>query len=252
MKDKLFGNIMEGEESMKKFISVIVSAVLGATGTATVFAQTSIPDNISNSLRHCCINITDNTDMTIPFAVNKKLISDVIEPIAFPDISDNYLLIDLPMISILSNDIALDDIFYSGITATEEEENVVTVPFSEIEKRTADLTNEQRKANGLKELILDRKLTDAAEYKARDMVNNGLSHQGSYGTLGSLLSMHNVTYTIAGENIAMGHQSPEDVVQAWMNSEGHRENILNANYRRIGIGYVKANGTTYWVMELTD
>ena len=62
-----------------------------------------------------------------------------------------------------------------------------------------------------------------------------------------MMKKFGITYKSAGENIAMGQKTPKEVVQAWMNSEGHRANILNGSYTHIGVGYV-ANGN-YWTQE---
>ena len=59
-----------------------------------------------------------------------------------------------------------------------------------------------------------------------------------------MMKTFGISYRTAGENIAMGQRTPEEVVNAWMNSEGHRANILNASFTQIGMGYV-AEGN-YW------
>ncbi len=62
-----------------------------------------------------------------------------------------------------------------------------------------------------------------------------------------MMKKYGITYRYAGENIAMGQKTPEEVVNAWMNSEGHRANILNPNYNTIGVGYVSQGN--YWTQE---
>jgi hypothetical protein len=61
-----------------------------------------------------------------------------------------------------------------------------------------------------------------------------------------------LNWTYVGENIAMGYTSPEDVMDGWMNSQGHRNNILNSRYKYIGVGYYYANGYEYWVQLFMD
>jgi uncharacterized protein YkwD len=63
-----------------------------------------------------------------------------------------------------------------------------------------------------------------------------------------MMKQFGIEYTTAGENIAKGQQSPEDVMNAWMNSDGHRKNILNPDFTEIGVGYVKGD-TTYWTQQ---
>lgn len=110
----------------------------------------------------------------------------------------------------------------------------------------AKLVNEQRAANGLKPLTLSAKLSDIARLKSQDMHDkNYFSHTSpTYGSPFDMLKQFGVSYRAAGENIAMGYRTPEAVMDGWMNSPGHRANILNASYTQIGVGYV-ASGS-YW------
>lgn len=114
------------------------------------------------------------------------------------------------------------------------------------------LVNKERKAHGLKELVLSTKLTSLAEMKSKDMaINNYFSHTSpTYGTPFEMMQKYGVTYRSAGENIAAGQKSAEEVMNSWMNSSGHRANILNSSYTEIGIGYY-AGGSyrTYWTQE---
>ena len=85
-----------------------------------------------------------------------------------------------------------------------------------------------------------------ARYKSQDMRDNGyFSHNSpTYGTPFQMLSAFGLSYRTAGENIAKGYASPQAVVNGWMNSSGHRANILNASYTQIGVGYVSRGN--YW------
>ncbi|MCD7035441.1 CAP domain-containing protein [Metabacillus sp. GX 13764] len=120
---------------------------------------------------------------------------------------------------------------------------------SEFEKKVVDLTNAEREKQGLKPLQADEKLSQVARAKSEDMQkNNYFDHQSpTYGSPFDMMKKFGVTYQSAGENIAMGQQTPEEVVQAWMNSEGHRKNILNPDFTHIGVGYVKDGN--YWTQE---
>ncbi|WP_245570818.1 CAP domain-containing protein [Anaerovorax odorimutans] len=118
------------------------------------------------------------------------------------------------------------------------------------EQQVADLVNKERAANGLSALTVNSKLSEVAEKKAEDMRDkNYFSHTSpTYGSPFDMMKQFGITYTAAGENIAKGQKSPESVMDGWMNSEGHRANILNSNFTEIGIGYVTdSNGNTYWV-----
>ena len=117
------------------------------------------------------------------------------------------------------------------------------------EKQVVELVNEQRAAYGLNPLTLSSKLSDVARLKSQDMHdNNYFSHTSpTYGSPFDMMKTFGISYRTAGENIAKGYATPQAVVTAWMNSEGHRANILNANYTTIGVGYV-ASGN-YWTQE---
>lgn len=112
------------------------------------------------------------------------------------------------------------------------------------------LVNQERKKQGLNELVLNHTLNGIATKKAEDMRNNNyFSHQSAtYGSPFEMLQRFGVKYQSAGENIAAGQKSAQQVMNDWMNSSGHRANILNKNYTELGVGYVEG-GTygTYWV-----
>lgn len=101
------------------------------------------------------------------------------------------------------------------------------------------LVNKERKAHGLKELVLSTKLTSLAEMKSKDMaINNYFSHTSpTYGTPFEMMQKYGVSYRSAGENIAKGQATSEQVMQDWLNSSGHRANILSPSFTEIGIGY---------------
>lgn len=109
------------------------------------------------------------------------------------------------------------------------------------EKQVIELTNIERVKQGLAPLKLDEKLAETARAKSVDMAEHDYFDHTSptYGSPFDMMDQFGVTYYSAGENIARGQFTPEEVVQAWMNSEGHRANILNANYTHIGVGFVK-------------
>lgn len=113
--------------------------------------------------------------------------------------------------------------------------------------KVVSLVNKERAAEGLKPLIVHTNLTKMAKDKAIDMFKNKyFSHTSpTFGSPFDMMDTYDITYRYAGENIAKGQQSAEEVVEDWMNSPGHKENIMNANYKLIGVGYY--NG--YWVQE---
>ncbi len=114
------------------------------------------------------------------------------------------------------------------------------------EKEVVRLVNKERSSRGLATLTLDWQLSRVARYKSQDMHDKGyFSHTSpTYGSPFDMISAFGIKYRSAGENIAKGQRTPQEVVNAWMNSSGHRANILNASFTKIGVGYV-ANGN-YW------
>ncbi|ARD55911.1 CAP domain-containing protein [Bacillus safensis] len=117
------------------------------------------------------------------------------------------------------------------------------------EKEVVELTNKERAKQGLKALSVDSKLSKSARAKSQDMKDkNYFSHTSpTYGSPFDQMKQFGITYKSAGENIAQGQRSPQEVVTAWMNSEGHRANILNKSYTHIGVGYVKSGN--YWTQQ---
>jgi uncharacterized YkwD family protein/spore coat assembly protein SafA len=117
------------------------------------------------------------------------------------------------------------------------------------ERQVIDLTNQERQKAGLAPLQLDWQLSRVARYKSRDMRDTGyFGHKSpQYGSPFDMMKRFNVQYSSAGENIAVGQTSPEQVVKEWMNSPGHRKNLLNDTYTYIGAGYAKGGSYgTYW------
>ncbi|SFC79598.1 uncharacterized protein, YkwD family [Bacillus sp. OV322] len=120
---------------------------------------------------------------------------------------------------------------------------------SQYEKEVVDLTNAERTKQGLKPLAVDTELSKTARLKSQDMKDKKYFDHNSptYGSPFDMMKKFGISYKYAGENIAMGQPTPKEVVTAWMNSEGHRANILNANFTHIGVGYVSSGN--YWTQQ---
>lgn len=114
------------------------------------------------------------------------------------------------------------------------------------EREVIRLVNAERTQRGLVPLTENWELSRVARWKSQDMKNaRYFSHTSpTYGTPFQMIRAFGLSYRSAGENIAMGYATPAAVVEGWMNSAGHRANILNASYTQIGVGYV-ASGH-YW------
>jgi uncharacterized protein YkwD len=107
-----------------------------------------------------------------------------------------------------------------------------------VETRIVELTNYERARRGLPRLVIDRALMRSARRHCAWMTNSRrMQHTGA----------------AVAENIAMGQGSADEAVRDWMNSSGHRANILSGNYRRIGVSaYSTPGGTVYWCQQFLD
>ena len=116
--------------------------------------------------------------------------------------------------------------------------------------QVVNLVNQQRSARGLGTLKSDSQLARLAQLKAEDMAKKGyFSHTSpTYGSAFDMMKAAGYSYRTAGENIAKGQKTAETVMRGWMNSSGHRANILSTGYAKIGVGYaLDASGTPHWV-----
>ena len=111
---------------------------------------------------------------------------------------------------------------------------------------TSEIIQANPQVDDLHPLSANWELSRVARYKSQDMRDRGyFSHTSpTYGSPFQMITAFGLSYRTAGENIARGYASPQAVVDGWMNSSGHRANILNASYTQIGVGYV-AKGN-YW------
>ncbi|MEI7025472.1 CAP domain-containing protein [Paenibacillus sp. y28] len=131
--------------------------------------------------------------------------------------------------------------------STGSDQGTVNDSSSAYASQVVDLVNQERAKAGLNALTSDSALAKMALDKAKDMYNNNYFDHNSptYGSPFDMMRTYGISYSYAGENIAKGQRTPQDVMTAWMNSSGHRANILNANFTKIGVAYY--NGE--WVQE---
>lgn len=129
-----------------------------------------------------------------------------------------------------------------------------TNSLSSYEQQVLTLVNKERVNRGLSPLAWDNTLGYVARLKSQDMINeNYFSHESpKYGSPFEMMERFGAKFSAAGENIAYGQRTAQEVMTAWMNSSGHRANILSSVYTHIGVGVAKAsNGTLYWTQEFT-
>lgn len=125
--------------------------------------------------------------------------------------------------------------------------------YASFKNQVLELVNQERAKQGLKPLVMtDAKLSDCADAKAKDMViNNYFDHTSpTYGSVTNMINKWGISWRANGENIAKGQRTPQEVMNSWMNSSGHRANILNPNFTHIGIGIAKnSSGQLVWVQQ---
>ncbi|WP_246258755.1 CAP domain-containing protein [Kroppenstedtia pulmonis] len=121
-----------------------------------------------------------------------------------------------------------------------------------IEWEVVELVNQERAKHNLKPLRADDKLSVVARMKSKDMAEkNYFSHDSpTYGSPFDMMKKHGILFKSAAENIAAGQTTAQQVVTGWMNSQGHRENILNPNFDTIGVGYVKGGSHGHYWTQL--
>ncbi|MDO4274981.1 MAG: CAP domain-containing protein, partial [Eubacteriales bacterium] len=119
-------------------------------------------------------------------------------------------------------------------------------------QQVVNLVNKERAAAGLSPVTADTKVQAAAQVRAKEIEKSFAHTRPDGSSFSTALTQQGVSYRGSGENIAWGQKTPEQVMQGWMNSEGHRANILNKNFTTIGVGYYQnAAGTNYWTQLFT-
>ena len=195
---------------MKKLTALAAAALLTATLTVSASAST---------LSHTVVKGDTMWKLAVKYQVGTSEIISANPQIANPDLIYPGQILNIPQLS----DAVLN-----------------------YENEVIRLVNEIRGSYGLKPLTAYWELSRVARYKSEDMSDNRyFSHTSpTYGTPFQMIRAFGLSYRSAGENIAYGYGAPAAVVNGWMNSSGHRANILNASYTQIGVGYC-ASGN-YW------
>lgn len=141
--------------------------------------------------------------------------------------------------------------FRPGYTQTVSRLSQSAQANSSYAAQVVSLVNAERAKHGLSALTVSTKVQQAAQTRAGELKSSFSHTRPSGASCFTALTEAGVSYTRAGENIAYGQSSPAAVVQAWMNSSGHRANILSRDFTTIGVGYTVVNGTAYWSQFFT-
>jgi len=137
------------------------------------------------------------------------------------------------------------DLIYPGMKVNIPEQ----APGRVFEQEVVRLVNAERAKNNQKPLKENWELSRVARTKSADMATQGyFSHTSpTYGSPFDMMKKFGIKYSSAGENIAYGQRTAAEVMKGWMNSPGHRRNILSPNFTEIGVGYAtNSKGTPYW------
>ena len=213
----LFGGAEEGVESNIIWKIRLPRIFMAAILIASLFIPSA--SAVSNNLSHTVVKGDTMWKLAVKYQVGVSEIIKANSHIANPDLIYPGQVLSIPQLD-------------TTVTAFENE--------------VIRLVNKIRQENGLKSLSANWELSRVARYKSQDMVDNRYFAHNSpvYGTPFQMIKSFGISYRTAGENIAYGYKTPQAVVDGWMNSSGHRANILNSSYTQIGVGYV-ANGN-YW------
>lgn len=137
-------------------------------------------------------------------------------------------------------------------TTTRRSTTAATSAPVDYQQEVLRLVNIERAKAGKQPLSSDMNLNQAAQVRAQEIVR-AFSHTRPDGRdCFTAMKEAGVSYRAAGENIAMGQRTPEQVVAGWMDSDGHRENILSDRFGRLGVGYHVENGRAYWVQMFAN
>jgi len=115
-----------------------------------------------------------------------------------------------------------------------------------------DLVNQEREAAGLKDLQLNESLNRVAQLRAQEIIEKWSHTRPNGEEWKTAFKDAGVAASYRGENLAMGQSSAEAIVDGWMSSEGHRDNILNKKFTKMGVATVVIDGVTYWVQVFAN
>lgn len=149
-----------------------------------------------------------------------------------------------------SNNIITSDTFNNMTISNNPTDNLTEAQQST--KKIYELVNQARITNEKLPLEWNDTLSACAEQRAKELAEAFSHSRPNKTSCFTIYREYGVNYNAAGENIAMGQPLPEQIMDSWMNSSGHKANILDSNFGKIGIGYYYENGQSYWVQMFSD
>lgn len=221
-------------KSLKKFLAVILSAAtMLSAASVSAFAVGEGDYDLNGDGK---FDVLDVTHLQLCIAGNQQL-SESAEKIADYNGDGKIDVLDVTQAQILIS---------SAVTPPNPDDSNYNRAYAD---RVIELVNNERAKAGISPLQKDVSISALADIRSKELTTL-YSHQRPDGTnCITILDEYNVPWYAAGENIAAGFSSPEKVVEGWMNSPGHRANILNPDYNKIGVScYIDRNSeyTYYW------
>ena len=138
------------------------------------------------------------------------------------------------------------------VPTTKPSTSTNTSGISNYANQVLQLVNQERANAGLSALTTNATITSAANKRAQETAQSFSHTRPNGSSFSTVLKEYGVPFRAAGENIAYGQKTPQEVVTGWMNSPGHRANILKSSFGKIGIGVYQTNGVIYWTQVFTD
>lgn len=237
---------------MKKLSLLALITAVGAVGSAALPVQAAEVSVISSGEWNGTPYVIAGGQACSPEEL-KEILGDLCNK--FPSLPD----INLPDINQPETDTNTPDTNQpetdTNTPDTNQPETDTNIPDTDAlsyAEQVVALVNTERAKAGLNALTLDTEIASAALVRAKE-TEISFSHTRPDGRgFSSVLTDNGIKFNGAGENIAWGQRSPEEVMNAWMNSEGHRANILNPKFTKIGVGYYQnAAGRNYWTQLFT-
>lgn len=240
---------------MRKITLLTTAALLSMTciGSQTLTVQATSAHNLSPSRYGNMLVLSGKTPGTENYNGNSCHINKLLEQILQKHPSCDIPGAEPPE----APDTNLPETDFPENTPPETETPDIDIPEDDENLSYAEqvvaLVNLERAKEGLSPLTIDQNVQEAAQVRAVECEQHFSHTRPDGSSFSTALQEQGIAYRRAGENIAWGQRSPEEVVNAWMNSEGHRANIMNKSFTKIGIGYYQnANGVKYWSQLFTD
>ena len=190
------------------------------------------------------VSVTSYTRYVSPVAKEYSILTPDSEEI---ELEEGMLIID-------DEDVPLaDGPGGPGASPAPSEQPTAQITVDKNLQRLVDLVNQERAKAGLAPLTMVEETNTAAGIRAKEIYNKFAHERPDGSKYRTVLDQCNVSYSYCGENVAYGYRSPDAVMDGWMNSEGHKANILNERFTKIGVGHYKgSNGYDYWSQLFTN